>query len=66
MANSEPGIRLAKLINKAIDDLELSNSEYEEILALANEDGVIDEQERALLKQLQDMLTNGTIKRVPG
>jgi hypothetical protein len=59
------GGKLAELIKKAIDDHKLTTSEYESILALADADGVIDAQERRLLAHLQDMLSDGTIKRVP-
>jgi hypothetical protein len=54
------------LIKQAIDDHELSNTEYERILALADADGVIDPQERGLLTLLQDMLSDGSIKKIPG
>jgi len=60
-----PGDKLANLIKKAIANLELTTSDYEAILVQADEDKVIDAEERALLKQLQEMLANGTIKRVP-
>ncbi len=60
------GGKLAKLIKKAIDDLEVSTTEWQEIMAQANEDGVIDGEEQRLLKQLHEMIANGTIKRVPG
>ncbi len=63
---SEPSNKLAEMIKKAISDLELSTSEYEAILAQAGADKVIDSNEKVLLKQLQEMLANGTIKRVPG
>jgi hypothetical protein len=53
------------MIKKAIDDGQLTNSEYDRILALADADGVIDAQEKRLLSQLQEMLSNRTIKRVP-
>jgi hypothetical protein len=66
MVSGETGGKLAELINKAIEDLELTTSEYDKILAMANEDGVIDSQEKQLLSQLQEMITNGTVKRVPG
>jgi hypothetical protein len=33
-------------------------------MAIADEDGILDSQEKRLLAQLQDMLANGTIKRV--
>jgi tellurite resistance protein len=65
-ASGETGGKLLELIRKAIDDHELSNSEYERILALADADGVIDRQERGLLTQLQDMLSDGSIKKIPG
>jgi len=64
--SGETGEKLSELIKKAIDDHELSNTEYERILALADSDGVIDRQERSLLAQLQDMLSDGSIKRIPG
>ena len=63
--SGETGGKLAELIKKAIDDGELTNSEYDQILALADADGVIDAQEKRLLAQLQDMLSNKTVKRVP-
>ncbi len=66
MNSSEAGSKLAVLIKKAIRDCELSTSEHEEILAMADADGVIDKQEQALLKQLQDLLANNSIKKVPG
>jgi len=64
--SGETGAKLSELIKKAIEDHELSNTEYERILALAGSDGVIDRQERGLLAQLQDMLSDGSIKRIPG
>lgn len=63
--SGETGGRLAELIKKAIDDGKLTNSEYERILSLADADGVIDPQERRLLAQLQEMLSNKTVVRVP-
>jgi uncharacterized membrane protein YebE (DUF533 family) len=64
--SGETGAKLSELIKKAIEDHELSHTEYERILALAGSDGVIDRQERGLLAQLQDMLSDGSIKRIPG
>lgn len=65
-ASGETGGKLLELITKAIHDHELSNTEYEHILALADADGVIDTQERGLLTQLQAMLSDGSIKKIPG
>lgn len=66
MRSTKEGMKLAELIKRAIDDLELTTSEYEKILAEANKDGVVDAHEKRLLSQLQEMLANGTVKRVPG
>lgn len=63
--SGESGGKLAELIKKAIEDGKLTNSEYDTILAMADADGVIDSQERRLLNQLQEMLANKTIIRVP-
>lgn len=60
------GEKLAVLIKKAIEDCELTTTEYNQILAQANADQVLDDDEKALLTQLQDMLSNGMVKRVPG
>ena len=58
--------KLVELIKQAIEDCELSTSEYNAILRQADADKVLDPDERVLLRQLQEMLANGTIKRVPG
>jgi len=69
----KPGVKpsasaaeLAERINKAIFDLEICNSDYDKIMKIVHADQHLDAQEKNLLKQLQDMLANGTIKRVPG
>jgi hypothetical protein len=63
--SGKSGAQMAEMIKQAIDDGKLTNSEYERILALAGKDGVIDPQEKKLLAQLQEMLTNKTVVRVP-
>jgi len=63
--SGETGGKLATMIKKAIDDGKITNTEYDLILALADADGVIDPQEKRLLAQLQDMLSNKMIVRVP-
>nr|MBF0221894.1 hypothetical protein [Desulfobulbaceae bacterium] len=57
---------LKHLINHAISDLEITNTEYQEIMNLAHADGVIDKEEKALLSHFQQMISNGTVKRVRG
>ena len=66
MKSGETGGRLAEMIKKAIRDCELTTSEHDQILAIADRDGVIDSQEKNLLRQLQDLIANGTIKKIPG
>ncbi len=56
---------LSEMIKNAIEDLEITNAEYEKILSVADEDGVIDSQEKRLLAQLHEMIENKTIKRKP-
>ena len=64
MPAAESGRKLGELINKAIKDCELTHTEHQQIVAMAHADGVIDPQERQLLGQLQEMIANGTIKKV--
>ncbi len=66
MQTGDSGKQLSDLIKKAIDDCELTVAEHEGILALASADGVIDAQEKALLGQLQELIANGTVKKVAG
>jgi hypothetical protein len=66
MKPSSSAQRLAERINKAIEDHVITNTEYEEILQIAHEDGVIDPEERALLSQLKEMIIDKTVKRVAG
>ena len=63
---SESATTLKDLINKAIDDLEVTPTEYQKIMDCAHADGHIDKEEKALLAQFQSMISNGTIKRVKG
>ena len=63
---SKSGKKLEEIIKKAIEDHVITTSEYEEIIAMANEDGVIDAHERVLLQQLNDMIADRTVKRVAG
>jgi hypothetical protein len=65
MALSESAARLQKKIDKAIEDHLLTRKEYEDIIHLANEDGIVDSQEQALLSQLHDMIADKSVKIVP-
>lgn len=61
MTQGESAGKLKEMIIKAIDDHKLTMDEYEMIIHLATEDGVIDKQERILLEQLQDMIENKSV-----
>lgn len=63
--SGESGGKLAEMIKQAIHDGKLTNSEYDQIMMIADSDMHIDAQEKNLLRQLQDMLSNKTIERVP-
>lgn len=63
---SSEAAKLKVMIDKAIEDHQITTTEYEKILALANADMQIDAQERQLLAQLQDLISSGTVTRVPG
>ena len=64
--SGETGKQIADMIKKAINDGQITTTEYERIMMLADEDGHIDAQERRQLAELQDMLDNKTIRRIPG
>lgn len=63
---SKSAAALKELINHAISDLEITPSEYQQIMDCAHDDGHIDKEEKVLLGQFHNMLNNGTIKRVRG
>jgi len=65
MQSGEAGGKLGEMIKKAIEDGQLTNSEYNQILSLADQDYLIDSQEKQLLKELQALLANKTVKKVP-
>ena len=62
---TKSGKQLVAVIKKAIDDHVITQAEYEEIIHLAHDDSVIDTHEKILLKELKNMISNKTIKRVP-
>ena len=67
MIVTKSGKKLVEVINKAIEDSVITFAEYEEIMSVAGQDGVIDAHEKALLKELNDMIANKTVtlKRNP-
>ncbi|MDX8381678.1 MAG: hypothetical protein R8M14_06150 [Ghiorsea sp.] len=61
---SASAAKLKVMIDEAISDEVITNEEREQIMMLADEDGIIDSQEKALLAQLQEMISSGAIKLV--
>jgi cell division protein FtsL len=66
MKLTKSGLELKEVIEKAMKDHVITNSEYEEIMKVANKDGMVDDHEQRLLSQLQTLLENGTVTRVKG
>jgi uncharacterized protein YutE (UPF0331/DUF86 family) len=61
MTVTKQGQKLADLIKKAIEDSVITMAEYEEIMSVASQDGILDKHEEALLKQLNELIANKTI-----
>jgi hypothetical protein len=61
---SKDAVELRKRIDRAIECQEISYDEYEALLAIAYEDGVLDQHEKALLRELQSMIAHNDIKIV--
>jgi predicted house-cleaning noncanonical NTP pyrophosphatase (MazG superfamily) len=56
---------LRQLIEKAIEDHKISKAEYDMIIHEATKDGHIDHVEQALLRELQEMIADKTVKFIP-
>jgi hypothetical protein len=61
---SESSIRLKAMIEKAIEDEKITREEYDKIIHIATEDGVIDRHEKALLSELQQMIEDKAVRFV--
>lgn len=64
MKLSENANNLRKTIEKAINDHQITREEYEQMVHMATSDGYIDPQEKELLRQLQEMIEDRTIRIV--
>lgn len=64
MKLSEDAAELKKMIKKAIESHTITRDEYDMMIHMATKDGHIDNQERALLAELQDMIDDKLIKFV--
>jgi len=62
MAISESAARLKVMIEKAIEDHQITRAELDQILNIASEDSHIDRHEQALLDELQDMIESKVVK----
>jgi hypothetical protein len=60
---SKSANKLADMIKKAIADQVLTTAEFDEIMAVADSDMVLDQQEKRLLAELHEMIRNGAVKR---
>jgi hypothetical protein len=66
MKLTKSGLELKDVIEKAIKDYVITNSEYEEIMKVSAKDAMVDDHEQRLLHQFRALLENGTLKRVKG
>lgn len=64
MEASQSARKLKEIIEKAIEDHKITNDEFDLIINTATADGHIDNEEKALLSELQLMINDGTIKFV--
>ena len=65
MPISESAARLKVMIEKAIEDHQITRAEMDMILLIATEDSHIDRHEQALLEELQEMIENKAVKIIP-
>lgn len=59
---SKDALEMHKLIVEAINKHEIDREDYDNIIEIALRDGSIDKYERALLKELQDLIEDKTIR----
>ena len=65
MKVSSEANKLRKIIEKAIEDHKISKAEYDKIIHQVTDDGHIDQHEKALLRELQNMIADKTVRLVP-
>lgn len=66
MRLTKSGLELKDVIEKAIADHVITTQEYDEIIKLANKDGIVDDHEQRLLTELQKLVADGSVKRTKG
>jgi hypothetical protein len=65
MPISESAARLKVMIEKAIEDHQITRAEMDMILLIATEDSHIDRHEQALLEELQEMIETKAVRIIP-
>jgi hypothetical protein len=65
MKLSHDANKLRQIIEKAIEDHKISKAEYEMIIHQSVDDGHVDQQEWALLRELQKMIADKIITFTP-
>ncbi|MGL4370632.1 MAG: tRNA lysidine(34) synthetase TilS C-terminal domain-containing protein [Spirochaetota bacterium] len=61
---SASAAEMNELIKLAIEKHEITHSEYDRIMMIADKDGVLDPQEKKALADLRDMIEDKTIRIV--
>ena len=61
---SDSSLEMREMIEKAIEDHVLTRDEYDKIIHIATKDGYLDRHERALLRELQQMIEDKVVKFV--
>jgi len=64
MEISKDGQKLKELIHEAIEKHTITREEYDNMIHMATKDGHVDNQEKALLAELQDMIDSKLIRFV--
>ena len=54
---------MKEAIHKAMEDHKVTDAEFNQIMKIADEDGHLDPEEKALLAELQQMILDGIVKR---
>ena len=57
--------RLAEKIKQAMEDSIITTAEYEDIINTAGEIGELPRYQRAMLRQFNCLIADGTLRRVP-
>lgn len=62
MEPSKEAGKLREIIEKAMEDGVITRDEFDKIIFTATSDGHIDDEEKALLTEMQTMINTGVIK----